>query len=197
MIDLPLTPAPRGVTPLPVDFGANLEGALGGETQRIERQGNRWAVQVEMPPLRHATDGRVFVSRLIRGISEGVRIDFPLLGFSPGIPGSAVVSGSGQSGRALDIKNAAAGYAFSEGQFFSLVRNGRHHLYMIGADVTVSGGGTAALPIWPSLRAQHLDGDVLHITQPMIEGFVIADQLSWEMALGNFTGLSFTIREVA
>ncbi|NJC06511.1 hypothetical protein GGQ97_002304 [Sphingomonas kaistensis] len=197
MIDLPLSPAPRGVTPTPVDFGALLEGPLGGETQRVERQGSRWAVQVDMPPMKHPTDGRVFVSRLVRGISEGVRMAFPLLGFDPGAPGSAVVSGSGQSGRTLNIKSATAGYVFKEGQFFSLVRAGRHHLYQVGTDATVSGGGTATLSIWPMLRAQHLDGDVLHVVQPMIEGYVAADQLAWEMALGDFTSLSFTIREAA
>lgn len=197
MIDLPLSPAPRDASPVPMDFGANLEPPLGGEVQRIDRLGSRWSIQVEMPPMKHEPNGRVFVSRLIRGISEGVRMAFPLLGFDPGAPGSPVVSGSGQSGRTLNIKNATAGYVFKEGQFFSLIRGTRRHLYKVDADVTVSGGGTAALPIWPMLRAQHLDGDVLEVTEPKIEGLITADQLAWQMSLGDFSGLSFELREVA
>lgn len=197
MIDLPDDPSPRGASLRPMDFGATLESPLGGELLRVERLGSRWSINVEMPPMKHDDKGRLFVSRLIRGIGEGVRMSVPLLGFDPGSPGTPVVNGSGATGRTLPVKGAAPGYIFKEGQFFSLVRGTRHHLYQVSADATVAGGGTASLSIWPSLRTQHLDSDALHVVDPKIEGLVTADQLSWEMALGNFSGISFELREVA
>lgn len=178
-----------------VDFGANLQGPLGGEVQRIERQGSRWAVQVEMPPMKHPATGRIFMSRLVSGISEGLRMAFPLQGFNPGTPGSPMVDGAGHAGRTLPIKNATPGYVFREGQFFSLTRGDRHYLYKVDGEAVVGSDGKAVLPIWPMLRAQHLDGDALHVGRPMIEGLVTADQLGWQMALAHFSAFSFELRE--
>lgn len=197
MIDLPLMPAPRSATPSLVDFGATLRPPLGGPLQRINRQGNRWTISVQMPPMRSHSEGRIWIARLVKGKTEGVRMAFPLQGFVPGPAGEPLVNGSGQSGRNLSIKSATPNYRFREGQFFSVSTGGRHHLMMVDEETGVAADGTATLPISPMLRVQHLDNDPLSVGRPMIEGFVVGDQQAWEMQLADFIGLSFDIEEVA
>lgn len=195
MIDLPSLPGPNGATPRLLDFGGFLEPGLGGEVQRLNRPGNRFAVQMTLPPLVNQTDGRIWVSRLIRGRAEGARIEYPLLDFHPGAPGAFVVDGAGQAGRLLDLRGGTPRYAFREGQPFSLEIEGRHYLYFIDLQELAGADGSATIQFSPMLRKQPPDGAVLHIARPMIEGFVMGDDLSWQMSLDRTIGLSFEIHE--
>ena len=196
MIDLPDEPGPVSATPALLDFGAFLTPPLGGPLQRIDRLGGRFRISVSMPPLRGA-QGRVWVSRLIRGKSEGVRMPLPLQGFDPGAPGSPVVDTAGQAGSTLKLRGCTPNYIFREGQFFSVVTGGRHHLISVAAETIAGSDGKVTLPIHPLIRVQHLDGDVVHVGKPMIEGFVVGEELAWEMQLAGFVGLSFELQEAA
>jgi hypothetical protein len=198
MIDLPAHPAPSAATPSLIDFGGFLEPMLGGAVQRIERLGNRFRINVTMPPLPSADLGRVWLSRLLRGKSEGARMEYPLLGFDPGVPGAPVVDLAGQAGRTLNLRGLTPAYAIREGQPFS-VQNaaGRHFLHFADAGVVVASNGKAAVPLSPMLRFAFADGATCHFTKPMIEGFIKGDAFDWEMSLEHNLGLSFTIDEAA
>lgn len=197
MIVLPTYPAPAQAQASLMDFGVFLTPPLGGPVQRVSRLGNRFSLSVTMPPLVNRDAGRVFVSRLIRGKTEGVRMLFPMLGFDPGNSGSPVVNGANQTGRILNIRGAAAGYVFQEGQFFSIFTGGRHHLVTADVDTTVGAGGTVALSISPIIRVAHADGDLLHVSTPSIEGFIMGESQSWEMSVEHHIGLNFAIVEAA
>lgn len=197
MIVLPTDVAPMDATPSYVDFGGFLEPALGGEVQRIDRMGNRFAIEVQMPPFPSADSGRIWVSRLIRGKAEGVRMEYPLLSFDPGTPGAPLVNGNGQSGRSLAARGFTPGYQAKEGQFFSHVRAGRCYLYQLDADAVASGAGLLTLPISPMLRVEPVDGDQLLFAQPVIEGFVHGDEWSWRLGLDHNIGVKFEVRERA
>ncbi len=88
MIDLPTDIGPSSASAALIDFGAFLTPPLGGPVQRVDRMGNRFRISVGMPPMLSASDGRRWVSRLIRGKTEGARMPFPLLDFDPGAPGN-------------------------------------------------------------------------------------------------------------
>lgn len=45
------------------------------------------------------------------------------------------------------------------------------------------------------LRKPPLDGSILHIAKPMIEGFVMGDPVTWEIALARYLSIGFEIRE--
>ena len=79
MIILPTSPQPSNVQPSLNDFGGFNEPPLGGAVQRIERMGNRFSAVVTMPAM-SATNVRAWITDLLRGKSEGVRIRFPQLG---------------------------------------------------------------------------------------------------------------------
>lgn len=195
MIDLPEWPGPRSVSARVLDFGGFLEPSSGAQVQRINRPGSRYAVTVNMPPLENRKDGRVWVNRLIKGQQEGARLEYPLLDFYPGTPGNFVVDGAGQSGKSLNIKGGTPNYAFHEGQPFSLEIEGQHYLDFVAATAFADASGEATITLTQMLRAEPADGNALHISKPMIEGFIMGDQISWDIALERMIGLSFEIHE--
>lgn len=192
---LPSTPAPQVATPSYVDFGSTLTPALGGAEQRINRLGNRFRLAVTMPPMENKDEGRVFIARLIRGRSEGVRMKFPLSGFNPGSPGSPVVNGGGQSGRLLQLRGFNSGYTVKEGQFFSIEKNGSHYLYQADEEVSADNSGIMQLTINPLLRASPADGATCHFVEPMIEGLIEGSDWQWDYALDYSVGIEFVIKE--
>ena len=59
---------------------------------RVNRQGDHYKAAITHPPLVSAENGRVFVARLIRAKSEGLRIPYPLLGVDQSGLGAPVAS---------------------------------------------------------------------------------------------------------
>lgn len=197
MIDLPSTPSPSGATCSLLDYGGFLTPGLGGEVQRIDRMGNRARLAVTMPPMLSEPTGRIWVRRLIAGKTEGVRMEFPLLSFKPGSPGTVLVNGANQSGRTLIVDGATPNYAFREGQPFSIVHSSRHYLHWVDAQVIANGSGQATLSISPMLRIEPANNAVCHFGKPMIEGFIMGEEWSWEMDLAHHIGIGFEVVERA
>lgn len=196
MIILPTWPGARRAVPRVLDFGGIQEPQSGAETQRLNKLGNRYGVAFVMPPLRATADeGMKWVNRLIRGQQAGARMEYPLLDFDPGTPGTFRVNGSGQAGKMLAIKGGAPFYTFREGQPFHLSIGGQLYLDFIGADTTADGSGNATITLSQMLRKPPIDNDPLEFAQPCIEGWVVGDQLSWELALERNIGLTFEIHE--
>jgi len=198
MIDLPESPAPQGATVSFVDYGSTLTPTLGGTEQRINRLGSRFALNVALPPMKNKEKGRVWISRLIRGMSEGVRMPFPLSGIDPGSAadiGLPTIFLDGHTGRELRINNFTPGYKVKEGQFFSIETDGNHYLYQASEDQTVNPVGALYLEINPLLRVPHRHGDRCHFLKPMIEGFIEGDTWKWDYALDHYVEMQFKIKE--
>jgi len=195
MIDLPSYPAPSGATPALVDFG----GVQGLQVeQRVNRLGNRFRLSVTMPPMPSRDLGRIWVSRLIRGKTEGVRMEYPLLSFSPGTPGTTVVDGADQAGRTLDVRGATPNYAVREGQPFSIEdAAGQHYLHFADGQALADAGGNLSIGLSPMLRQLFADGATVHLGKPMIEGVIQGEEWEWEMMLDHNLGFSFVIQESA
>lgn len=200
MIILPDWPGAQSAVPRELDFGGFLEPDSGAEVQRFNRKGNRYAVAITMPPLDNKKLGRIWVNRLIRGRKEGARLAYPLLDFDPGAPNAAdgspiVVDGGGQAGTTLAVQNVTPGYAFLEGQPISLEIAGQHFFDFVAGTAIVGADGKVEIPLTQELRKPPLVGSILHVSEPMIEGFVRGDPLAWELALRRTVELSFEIHE--
>jgi hypothetical protein len=197
MIELPPWAVPNSASPSYIDFGGLLTPGLGGAVQRIDRMGNRFRIAIGFPPMASADRGRVLLSRLLRAKTEGIRIEFPLLGFKPGAPGAPKVNGAGQKGRTLIADGFTPNYAIREGQWFSLEHEGQHYLHNVDAEVLANAAGQATLSISPMLRVEPSDNATLHFARPMIQGFVQGERWDWEMSLAHHLGLSADIEEAA
>lgn len=193
---LPSSPAPVAAEPAYLDWGGTLRPIFGGAVQKLNRLGDRFALDVAMPPLRTEAQGREWVADLILGQRQGAMIEWPQPDLVIGAPGTPVVDGSGQAGSFLNLRGFAAGYGVRKGQFFSIVHGGRRYLHMATAAAVADGSGVIApLPIAPMLRMQPSDGAVCEFALPMIEGWLEGDSRSWTLDVARFTGLSFRISE--
>jgi len=195
MIDLPDWAVPNGADVWLQDFGGFLQPGLGGLVQRIDRMGNRFGISLTFPPMPSKDKGRILVSRLIRGKTEGVRIEYPLLGFKPGAPGAVLVNGGLQSGRVLIVDGASANYAFREGQPFSIEQAGQHYLHFVDAEVIASATGQATLSISPMLRVQPSDNAACHFAKPQVEGYMMGEDWRWQMSLEHHIAIAADLLE--
>jgi len=196
MINLPTSPAPADYAVTLIDYGSTLTPPLGGAEQRINRLGSKFRVAFAMPPMRNKDEGRVFVSRLIRGKSEGARIPLPLSGIDVGSPGSPVIAGAAQIGRIINFSGFSSGYEIKEGQPFSIQdAAGTHFLHYASAPATADAGGAATITIDPAVRVVFNNNAPCHFETPMIEGLVEGDNLEWGMSVDHLLQLEFAIRE--
>lgn len=194
MIDLPTSPRPSSVTWRPVDFGGTLAGGLGGTAQRVNRLGNRWALEVTLPPMTRE-QAQEWSAALVKGMREGVRYAFMQPGFKSMPEGTPLVDGGSQTGDELACDGFTEGFTAKVGQFFSIVVGSRRYLHMVSATTRSSSSAFAALPIEPPLRVSPADNDVLEFSLPKIEG-LLADVPAWGIDVDHITrGFSFSIEE--
>jgi hypothetical protein len=195
MIELPARPAPNAVNASLIDFGFQLKPATGAAVTRIDRPGSRYAVEVTFPVMKSDV-ARVFVSRLQKAVSEGLRIDYPLLGVSQGNPGAPVVDGANPTGTTLPVRGLTPGYQVKEGYWLTLIdADGVLYLHNVTANVRADGDGEATLSIYPMIRAPLADGSTILLGKPQVEGLI--EDIKWTLMLGDFVQLGFVLEEAA
>jgi hypothetical protein len=194
VVDLPSSPTSMEMGIRMLDFGGTLTPGLGGPVQRINRNGNRFAISVGLPPM-IALDARGWLAALNLGVQNGVRWRFPQVELFPGSPGAVVVNGAGQAGGTLSVRGCNPNYPFRLGQFFNIVQDGQYYLHQVAAATNATSGGTATLAVIPPLRIEPSDGAALVIGQPMIEGLLEGNGFQWSVGQNHLTNISFTVLE--
>lgn len=196
MITLPSSPAPSSVTPELIDFGLFQRPATGAKVTRIDRAGSRYRLEVGFPPMQ-ADTARVFISRLLKAKSEGLRLTWPLLGVSQGTPGSPVVNGSGAAGTSLPLRGLTPGYTVKEGYWLTVVDgSGNRYLHNVGANVTANGSGVATVTVTPMLRAALADGATVLLAEPTVDGLV-TEVFRWPLPTSRLIEIAFSMEEAA
>ena len=195
LIDLPEKPTQRAMRWQLVDFGSTLPGGLGGPSQRINRNGNRWRVSVVLPAMDISLI-REWQAKLNAGIEAGgVRLWIRQKGLPTGSPGAPLVNGAGQSAKELIADGFNAGYVGRYGQFFSVISGGKRYGYKLSAPFRADAAGAAVLAIEPGLRVEPSDNDVLEFGKPYIEGKLLSVP-SEDTDVSELTaGFEFTIEE--
>lgn len=193
-VALPLDPGPLTANPGYLDWGGVIRSPLGGVDQRLNRLGDRFAIDVEMPPMPAEEMGAAWVARIIRAHKEGALFPWPQ-GIDVDGSGALAVDGAGQTGTTLNVRGSAVGRKFVEGQFFSVIHGGRRYLHVITAAATANSAGKAALGIEPMMRTSYANGAVIEVDQPMIEGFLEGTGRDWTINIARFVGLTFRIVE--
>lgn len=138
-------------------------------------------------------DAMAWVSALVAGDAEVVRLAVPQPGFDTGEPGSPRVNGAGQLGQTLNMDGFST-YTARDGQFFSIAHATGRHLHMVRLDHAAV-AGSMALTFRPMLRKSPADNTVVELASPMIEGFLSGRETSWTIDLARTVGLSFSITE--
>ncbi len=192
---LPSDPLPNTAVPELLSFGAVLTPPLGGAAQRLNRLGDRFRLSVTLPARLSGAVLRVFLSRLRRALTQGAIIAFPQPDLDIGTPGAPMIDGANQTGSTLKLRGFAAGYVIREGQFFSVVSNGRRYLHSAAAQVAAGGSGNVVLPIDPLLRVLFADGAACEFAEPKIEGLLDGNSVAWTFTRARTTPPTFVITE--
>lgn len=198
-IPLPSSPLYNAGTPFLLSQVQDLTSPLGGVTQRVQRVGSRFGIDVEYPSMQYP-DGMAFLAAMMQAETLPVAVAFPQRGFLlTGSPGAVTVNGGGQAGTSLAVHGGAAGYTFWAGQFFDYVCSvdGRRYVHMVTATTVTGAGGAATLPIAPMIRTSPNSGDALEITAPYLEGFIQLTQkkIPWTIDMVRRIGVKFTVIE--
>jgi hypothetical protein len=170
MIDLPLHPGPSESQPFVLDFGALRTPPLGGPVQRINRLGNRYAIELNLPAM-DPFDARLWSAALARAVTQGARWRLRQVGLDIGPLRNVVVAGAGQAGTTLAVSGGTPGAPWHAGQFFNLVAGGRRYLHQLAAAGRFAADGTAALPLAEMLRTVPAATAPLDFL-PVIEGWI-------------------------
>jgi hypothetical protein len=196
-VELPQPRLPQMAVPKLLDYGADQKAPMGGASQRLNRLGNRFSLDITYPRLKPEPDGRILSARLRRAKTEGALFAFPQPGLVIGNPGAPVVDGAGQAGSTLNLRGFTTGYLIREGQFFSIIHGGRRYLHTAAADVAASPTGTVALPITPMLRISPGNGAICEFAKPYIEGPIGGSSVDVEWTTAKAVIPTITITEQA
>lgn len=191
-IALPDWPYPAAMTPRLVTGRAELRPAWGGDIQRINRAGSRFAIDVTMPVMRYE-DAQDWSD--INDETATVTMQIVQPGLDVGAPGITLVKGAGQSGTTLTIDGFTPYYVLRKNQWISVTTGGRLYAYRVKTEVAASSIGEASVVLTTMLRAVHADNDPVEITEPRIEGFATVPEDAWMTNTAGHVALSFTIEE--
>lgn len=191
---IPSWPGPVSATPAYLDWGGVLSSPLGGADQKMNRLGDRFALDVTMPPMSSTDDGAAWVAALIQAQKEGALFPWPQ-GIDVAGSGALAVDGGSQGGTALAVKGSTPSRKFVRGQFFSVVHAGRRYLHILTAAVTAGGDGKATFQIEPMMRTEYANNAVIEVDVPMIEGFLEGNSRDWTLDVLMMVGLQFRIKE--
>lgn len=194
-VTLPSDCVPNGVAASLIDYGGVQRPATGAAAQRIDRAGSRFRFDVSFPPMPNATTGRVVLSRLLRAKREGLLIEMPLPSAPQGPAGTPVVDGAGQSGTTLLVRGCLPYYAAKEGYWLAISNGSRSYMHNVAAPARADATGDLSLLITPALRYPFADGAAINLCNPVIDGFVVGEELGWQIDLAHNLGLSVTIEE--
>lgn len=186
---------PRRTTYDPREIAASnvLRPAFGGPLQPISRKGDHWAFDVSVDAIDARSCGMALIADLTRAKREVVIMPVP--DRTPAQPyGSPVLNGSGVGGTTLPVRGLVPGITIPKGKWLSIVTAGQRFLYLTAAPATVNGSGVANILLTQMLRRPTVDGAVVELASPKVEGFVPAGQ-QWSLASLPVIGVQFTIEE--
>lgn len=196
-VELPQPRLPQAATPRLLDYGVDQTAPMGGASQRLNRLGNRFALEITYPRLKPEPDGRILAARLRRAKTEGALFPVPQPGLVIGAPGAPVVDGAGQAGSSILLRGFASGYSVREGQFFSIIHGGRRFLHTAAAQTVASSSGTMTLAITPMLRIRPGNGAICEFGQPYIEGPISGGSVDLELTAAKAVVPTIVITERA
>ena len=194
MITLPDTFVPRSAQPFVLDAGFVVRNARGLAVGRMETPGSRFGIEVQFPAMIYDRANEL-LTYLQAGKRTGLRLNWPLMATTQA-GGTGAVNGSGAAGISLPVRGLTPLALIKRGAWVT-VQNaaGARCVHSVAAPVTVSAGGTATLSVQAPLRTVLVDGDVVLVSAPTIEG-VITSELNWDLPVNRIVpGIGFRLEE--
>lgn len=167
-LSLPDTRGFRGLTLRPVAQVAHTRSPFTGEGQFYAHQGQMWAAQFDLPPMRRADAEPWFAFLLALNGMQGTFLagiagsDTPR-GIATGTP---LVNGASQAGQTIvtDGWTPSQTGILKAGDMIQLGTGLTTHLHKVLQDANSDGVGNATLDIWPRLRASPDDNAAIVVS---------------------------------
>lgn len=205
MIDLPSWPEPASAVPYFMDQGGwQVPANGGGDAIRLDRLGDRHGITVRMPVMKFndpagLAHGRIWIQRLKRGLSEGVRMKFPQPDYTiPAGLGTLSTGAAAAQAFLLPFTGGTGGVIIPEGIYCTVVdaESGRGYLHSVTTQLTIAGGGAGTLSLYPRLRRAFAVPDQIKFNPPTIEGRLMGRSQEWTLETARTVGLEFQIEEI-
>lgn len=199
MIVLPSTPVCFEFAPTVLEVSGLLRSPLNGETQQINRIGDRWQIAFTVRPMRaESIEARAWTTALTAAKRQGARYPVPLDRLNIKYPGSPSVSAATPSlGTSIPVSGLNPNAIVLVGQWLRVTRNGRRYLYQSNGMAVASASGAAVLSVSLPLRTALSIGDLVELQRPTIEGNLV-EAINWKSDVQGWISLpSFTIAEAA
>jgi len=180
------------MTPRLVTGRAELRPAFGGDLQRLNRVGSRFAIDVTLPVMTYAA-AQAWSD--INDETDTVTMQIVQPGLNTGSPGTPLVNGAGQSGTTLILDGLTPHYVLRKNQWISVSTGGRLYAYRVKTEVAASAGGAVSVVLTTMLRVSPADNSPVQIAAPRIEGFATVPDDAWATNTAGHVALSFTIEE--
>lgn len=199
---LPTKPAARVSEPYFLDMGGWQQGR-GGDAVRLDQLGDRHGVVVRLPAMKfndpaNQRHGRLWISRLKRGMSEGARVRFVQPDYTPPLTGADLTTTAAQA-TLIAISGATPNVVIPEGIGCTIIKaaTGRRYFHTVSADLNTGGGGAGNLSIHPRTRVSLVNGDTISFAPLEIEGRIVGDEQRWTFDELRTVGIEFQIEEIA
>lgn len=192
---LPASPPARRLRWRPMVAVGVTQSPFTFQSEIFEHQGQRWVVDVELPPMT--------VAQAHAWIAWGLALNGPVGTFLMGDPtasaprgsgaGAPVVDGAGQARtKVLATRGwtADASGVLLAGDLIQLGSGGTAALHRVLADVDADGDGKAEVDIFPRVRRSLTDGESITIDQP-VGLWRLDGPVEWDVDLAQVFGLSF------
>lgn len=191
-ITLQVLPSTTTYTLREVAAGNILRPAFGGPLQPLTRKGDHWAVDVTIPALDARECGMELFADLTRGKREALVLRVPE--YMEDRPYGSPVCNSVSTGDTLSIRGLTPSVVIPKGKWLSLILNGQRYLYLVAAEAVANGSGVASVQVTSLLRRPTIDGAVVELAEPKIEGYVAPNQAA-DIGTLPAVGLQFSLEE--
>lgn len=195
MITMPQCPPIRNANMRLISYATDQTPTLGGPQTRVLRLGDRWAGEFTTYPALYDGEGRIYLSRLVRGMTDTVLIGVIEPGMRGDDYGTPQIAAAGAFGQSISVKGLGADRVVPEGKFLSIVTGGQRFLYQTTSQVTSDGTGNATLGIYPMLRRQPQINDTVELSAPKMEGYVSGNEVQWNITKSKRIGFVFSVVE--
>jgi hypothetical protein len=181
------------MVPRIVSGRAEMRPAFAGDLLRLNRMGDRYAFDVELPAMRDVAAQEGWGDLDDRDATLTLLIPQPGRIVQPqGLPR---VNGAGQSGSSLILDGLTPQTVIRKRQWLNVTTGGRLFLYRAKSEVVANASGQVTVPLQTMLRRSPSDNDVVELEQPRIEGFATPTEDCWAIDVAGLVRPAFTIEE--
>lgn len=173
-IFLPSGPRMLNAQFIPIDASSDLTSPLGGPTMRLNRLGDKTALLIQFPDMKHQACGHTWSSKIKQARKVGAICYIPkFLLMNPTQAGEGIkVDGTDSAGQVLKLKGFPANFPLKDDHPISIIHAGVRYVHFIYGDTTAGSDGKVTLTVSPMLRTPLSNNDTVEVDNPAIEGLI-------------------------